>query len=175
MLRIAVGSTNPVKVGAARRILQQLYPDCEVTGLNVPSGVSDQPIGERETIEGATNRARTAREVANADLGVGLEGGVTFEGEGCWMINCCVIVGRNGQVGVGKGHSFILPPAAADGVRAGREVGHVIDEITGKSNTKQRGGAIGFLTNGTVLREDLFAATVGAAVVQFLHPELYTK
>lgn len=166
---------NPVKVGAARRIFEQVYPGCTVTGITVPSGVPDQPIGEPETVQGAVNRARAARNEADSDYGVGLEGGVAFEGEDCWMIGCCAVVDRTGQVAVGKGHSFLLPPVVAEGVRAGHEVGPLIDRLAGESDTKKKGGAIGYLTNGTVSREDLFAAVVGAAMVQFLHPELYRK
>lgn len=175
MYRVAVGSNNPVKVNAARRIFTQLYPGCEVIGVEVPSGVADQPVGEAETIAGATNRARAALEASGADYGVGLEGGVAFEGDACWMIGCCAVVDRDGRVGTGKGHSFLLPPAVAEGVRAGHEVGPLIDRLAGERDTKKKGGAIGFLTNGAVMREDLFAAVVGGAMVQFLHPELYKR
>ncbi|MFZ5825763.1 MAG: inosine/xanthosine triphosphatase [Bacillota bacterium] len=175
MLRIAVGSANPVKVNAARRIFDQLYPACEVLGIDVASGVPAQPVGEEETVAGAANRARAALAALGADFGVGLEGGVVFEGDECWMINCCTVVHRDGQMGIGKGQSFLLPPVVAEGVRAGHEVGPLVDRLSGESETRKKGGAIGFLTNGTVLREDLFAATVGAALVQFLHPELYKR
>lgn len=175
MLRVAVGSANPVKVKAARRIFEQVHPGCEVVGVEVESGVSAQPIGEEETIAGAANRARAALQALDADYGVGLEGGVAFEGEACWMIGCCAILHRNGEMGVGKGHSFLLPPVVAEGVRAGHEVGPLIDRLAGDSDTKKKGGAIGFLTRGALLREDLFAAVVGAALVRFLHPELYKQ
>lgn len=175
MLRVAVGSTNPVKVNAARRIFDQLFPSCEVVGVDIESGVPAQPVGEAETVAGAANRARAALAALGVDFGIGLEGGVVFEGDDCWMINCCAAVHRDGRIGIGKGHSFLLPPVVAEGVRAGHEVGPLIDGLSGESDTRKKGGAIGFLTNGTVLREDIFAATVGAALVQFLHPELYRK
>lgn len=175
MHRVAVGSTNPVKVNAARRIFGQLFPELEVVGVAVESGVRAQPIGEPETVAGASNRARAALEALDADFGVGLEGGVDFVGQDCWMIGCCAIIHRDGQTGIGKGHSFLLPPVVAEGVRAGHEVGPLIDRLAGESDTKKKGGAIGFLTNGALQREDLFAAVVGAALVPFLHPELYKQ
>ncbi|MFZ5814652.1 MAG: inosine/xanthosine triphosphatase [Bacillota bacterium] len=175
MCRVAVGSTNPVKVNAVRRIFARLMPDVEVVGVEVSSGVAPQPVGEAETVAGAANRARAAREAFAADFGVGLEGGVAFEGDQCWMIGSCAVIHRDGRVGIGKGHSFLLPPAVAEGVRAGHEVGPLIDRLAGESETKKKGGAIGFLTNGAVLREDLFASLVGAAMVTFLHPELYKR
>lgn len=173
MFRVAVGSVNPVKVNAARRIFSQLFPGSEVIGIEVGSGVPAQPVGEAETIAGAANRARAALQALGAEYGVGLEGGVAFEGDDCWMIGCCAVVHQDGRISTGKGHSFLLPPVVADGVRAGHEVGPLIDRLARESDTKKKGGAIGFLTNGAVQREDLFAAVVGAAMVQFLHPELY--
>jgi inosine/xanthosine triphosphatase len=171
--RVAVGSTNPVKIGAARRIFGQLFPGAAVTGLAVPSGVSAQPIGAEETRQGAVNRARAALAAGDADFGVGLEGGVAFRGDECWMIQFCAIAHRSGRIGIGEGVQFLLPPRIGEAVRAGGEVGPLMDGLSGIANIKQKGGAIGFLTNGLVVREEMYAHMVAAALVRFLHPELY--
>lgn len=174
MERVAVGSTNPVKIGSARRVFAELFSELELTGIEVPSGVSNQPTGEAETMRGAMNRARLALEATGADWGVGLEGGVTFLEDGtCWMIQHCAIVHRDGRTGIGKGSQFLLPPVMARGLRAGGEVGPLTDGLTGIRDSKKKGGAIGFLTNGLVVREDMYAHMVAAAMVRFLHPELY--
>lgn len=173
MSLVAVGSTNPVKVGAARRIFAQFLPDARILPVNVPSGVPDQPVGDDETMQGAEARARAALEATGAEWGVGLEGGVTFRGEDCWMNGFCAVVHRDGRVGIGRGTQFLLPPSIGKGVRAGGEVGPLMDQLTGQHNIKQQGGAIGFFTNGAILREDAFAMMVAAALVRFFHPELY--
>ncbi|HEY3366901.1 MAG TPA: inosine/xanthosine triphosphatase [Symbiobacteriaceae bacterium] len=169
----AVGSTNPVKVGAARRIFAECFPDVEVVAVDVPSGVSAQPVGDEETMQGAVARAKAAKAAAGAEFGIGLEGGVTFQGDECWMNGYCAIAHRDGRIGIGKGLQFRLPPAIGRDVRAGGEVGPLMDQLTGVHDSKKKGGAIGFFTNGLVLREDIFALMVAAALVQFLHPELY--
>ena len=74
--RVAVGSTNPVKVAAVRAVLGAAGASAEITPIGVPSTVRDQPIGDDETIRGALARARAAREATGAELGVGIEGGV---------------------------------------------------------------------------------------------------
>lgn len=170
---IAVGSTNPVKVGAAGRIFAQFLPGAELVAIAVASGVPEQPIGDEETMRGAVGRARAARETADADYGVGLEGGVTFRGDECWMNGFCAVVHRDGRVGIGSGTQFLLPPSIGREVRAGGEVGPLMDRLTGLSDIKKHGGAIGFFTNGAILREDAFAMMVAAALVPFFHPELY--
>ncbi len=49
----------------------------------VPSDVADQPLSDEETLEGAINRVENAKTAyPNADLWMGIEGGVTIiEGE----------------------------------------------------------------------------------------------
>ncbi|HEX7593886.1 MAG TPA: inosine/xanthosine triphosphatase, partial [Anaerolineae bacterium] len=75
-MKIAIGSTNPVKVRAARNVLRKIYPRAEFVALEVPSGVPGQPRGDKQTRRGSVNRARTVRQAAHADFGVGLEGGI---------------------------------------------------------------------------------------------------
>lgn len=171
----AVGSTNPTKIGAARRAFQTLFPDVVVTGVDVASGVSEQPVGEDETMQGALNRARAAREARNADWGVGIEGGVLFRGDECWQIQYCAVVHRDGRTGLCGGLQFLLPPVVAEGIRAGGEVGPLFDQISGQQDTKRKGGAIGYLTNGAVLREDIYTYMVAGALVRYLHPHLYDQ
>lgn len=173
MVKVAVGSSNPVKVGATQRVFSQFLPEAELVSADVPSGVSDQPVGEAETERGALGRARAAMAAASADYGVGLEGGVEFRGEECWIIGTCAVVHRDGRFGIGRSAEFLLPPALAAGVRAGGEVGPLVDQLTGLKDSKRKGGVIGFLTNGLVVREDLFASTVAAALLPFFHPDLY--
>ena len=55
---VAVGSTNPVKIGATRTVLERLRPHIRIEGVRVASGVPDQPWGDEQTIAGA--RARGA-------------------------------------------------------------------------------------------------------------------
>jgi len=174
MDRVAVGSTNPVKVGSARRIFAQVFPGAEVTGVSVPSGVSHQPVGEPETMQGAINRAQAALAATGADWGVGLEGGVAYAGDGtCWMVMFCAVAHRDGRTSVGKGAQFLLPPVIAEGVRAGGEVGPLVDGLSGEQDSKKKGGAIGFLTDGLLVREEMYTQMCAAAMVRFLHPELY--
>ncbi|MCA9920732.1 MAG: DUF84 family protein, partial [Anaerolineales bacterium] len=81
-MKVAVGSTNPVKVTAVRRTVNRAWPDAEVTAVSVPTGVSEMPMTDAETIAGARNRAIAARDRLSADFGIGLEGGVHPNGVG---------------------------------------------------------------------------------------------
>jgi non-canonical (house-cleaning) NTP pyrophosphatase len=68
---------------------------------------------------------------------------------------------------------MMLPPIAADRLRAGDELGDVIDDLFDAKESKRQNGAIGLLTEGAVTRTDAFADLVAMACAPFLHPDLY--
>ncbi|MCP4416116.1 MAG: inosine/xanthosine triphosphatase [Chloroflexi bacterium] len=172
-MKIAVGSTNPVKVTAVRKVISRIWSEAKIIPISVPSGVSDMPMTDAETRLGAQNRAVAAREKLDADFGIGLEGGVHPEPFGLTLHGWVVVVDENGRVGIGGGGRLPLPENIAQKVLAGTELGHVMDEVLGDLNVKQKGGAVGALTNGLILREEAFALAVAYALAPFVFPNLY--
>jgi len=153
---IAVGSTNPVKVQAVSLAAQQFWNDVDVISFKTPSGVSDMPMSKVEARRGAKNRAIQARLDTDAWLGVGNEGGT------CWMdgdlylfSSTYVTDGRNGSYG---GETLMrLPEFIVKKFGDGNEeLGLIMDQITGKDNIKQKEGAVGYLSNNTLTRTDIF-------------------
>ena len=173
--RIVVGSTNPVKIAAVRAVIERVGSRAEVAGLAVASGVSDQPVGDAETIRGATQRAHAVLDASDADFGVGLEGGVV-ESDGV-MRTCAwaAVVARDGRVGTGGSLAMPLPSRVAALVREGVELGHAMDRVTGSHDTKRGAGAVGILTAGLVDRQRAYEALVAYALAPFLTPELYDE
>ncbi len=171
--KVALGSTNPAKLAAVRGALSKLAPGAEIVALDVASGVRDQPWGERETRQGAIARARAALDAGLADLGIGLEGGVIDQGAGLELVSWVAVVDRGGRVGLASGLRFMLPARAAQRLRAGAELGDVMDALFGTKQSKRDSGAVGLLTEGFVSRADAFADLVAMACAPFLFPELY--
>ncbi len=170
-LLIAVGSTNPAKTSAVKAVCERAFPGCTVVGVDVPSGVPEQPIGEDETSTGARNRARAAlASVPGARMGMGLEGGVDREGH---LINCVAVVTAEGRENLTWGVRFPLPPKVVARVLKGEELGPVMDEVSGRSESKKHLGAVGILTNGIFTRAEMWQGPLACALMPFLHPELY--
>lgn len=166
---VAVGSLNPVKVGAARSVVTHLAPAARVEGISVASGVSDQPWGDDETIRGALARARAARAALDADWGIGIEGGVVSMPDG--GVRTCAwaaIVTRQGREGIGGSLSLELPHRVASLVRGGLELGHAMDQVTGTHDVKRGLGAVGILTGGVVTRERAYEVLVAYAAAPLL-------
>jgi len=171
---VAVGSTNPVKIAAVMAVLERTGSDVRVRGIAVPSGVRDQPEGDAETIRGATQRARAVLEASDADLGVGIEGGVVEESGHMRTCAWAAVVSRDGRVGIGGSLAITLPDRVAALVRDGMELGHAMDHVTGGRDTKHGAGAVGILTAGLVDRQRAYEALVTYALAQFLAPAYYS-
>ena len=111
-MKIAVGSKNPVKIEAARLAFLAVWPgsDCEMIECDAPSGVSEQPMSDEESIQGARNRARHAIKNTNAGYGVGLEGGLHKIGNQYFDCGWIAVVDREGNEGVGSTARILTPP-----------------------------------------------------------------
>ena len=165
---VAVGSTNPVKIGAVRSVIERLASHAEVRGIAAESGVPDQPWGDEETIRGALTRARAARAALDADWGIGIEGGVVDAGDAVRTCAWAAVVSRDGVEGVGGSLSLELPARVAQLVRGGMELGHAMDAVTGEHDVKRGLGAVGILTSGLVTRQAAYEWLVAYALVPHL-------
>lgn len=171
--RAAVGSTNPAKVEAVRRTLARLAPTCALEALDVPSGVNAMPLSDDELRAGALARARGALERSEAEIAFGLEGGATLDGERSWLTGHVIALARDGRIGEAAWGRLLLPRSVTARLRAGEELGDVIDDLFARRESKRQTGAIGLLTENAVTRTDAFADLVAMACAPFLHPELY--
>ena len=169
---VAVGSTNPVKLAAARAVIAPLAPDAEIRGIAVPSGVPEQPWGDDETRRGALARARAARDALKADFGIGFEGGVAATDDG--TLRTCAwaaVVDARGVESIGGSLAMPLPTAVAALVHDGIELGHAMDQLVAKRGTKHGRGAVGILTAGLVDRQRAYEPMLTYALTKWLAAE----
>lgn len=174
--RIVIASTNPVKLNAAKKAFFKLLPDTtfEWQPVEVPSGVSNQPMSDAETRLGACNRVKAIRDIhPEADYWIGIEGGVDFDERGEMMAFAWVVIDNRTHLGKARSGSFYLPPGISDLVREGRELGEADDIVFGQQNSKQKNGAIGLLTNNLIDRSGLYEHAVILAFLPFYNPQLY--
>ncbi|GAF21227.1 MULTISPECIES: DUF84 family protein [Shouchella] len=160
MITLAVGTKNPAKVFAVKETL--LKEPIKIETVSAPSGVSAQPFSNEETKLGALNRAQFAREQADADAGIGLEGGVYLYEGVYYLCNWGVMVTKGGHVYAASGLSLPLPKEYNKGLEAGKELSHIIGNDIGKKD-----GAIGLLTNGRITRKQMFAHIVESCYGMF--------
>ena len=170
---IAVGSTNPAKVQAVARAVARVWPQAVVRGIDVPSGVEEQPTTAAAGVRGALQRAAAARAALDADLGIGIEGYTKDYPFGMFTTAWTAVVDWAGRVGLGSSGRCPLPASVAAAIRAGGELGPLIDELLGETNTKHRGGASGAFTAGLVERVESLSLGVTYALAPFLSPQFF--
>ncbi|MBO3755082.1 MAG: DUF84 family protein, partial [Candidatus Brockarchaeota archaeon] len=91
-IRIAIGSKNPVKVKAVENVMRKIYGDVEIISFGVPTDVSHTPLSDEECMKGAIKRAKDAIELAKANLGVGMEGGIVKRLDRYFLTGWCVVI-----------------------------------------------------------------------------------
>lgn len=167
---VIIASKNPVKIQATQTGFRRMFPEksFDFKAVAVPSDVGDQPMTHAETKSGAANRASNAKnEYPDADFWIGIEGGVHDDEFGmqafAWIVVHSKDKSNQAQTAV-----FYLPEAIAEMVRAGTELGEADDIYFGRSNSKQKDGAVGILTNGEIDRKAYYEHAMVMALIPFL-------
>lgn len=175
---IFVGSTNPVKINAVKNACQNSWPNAEVIGIEVESGINAQPRTDEETRTGAQNRAANVllagiknlspaqlEKHQNQILSVGLEGGV-YEHlpQELWSTVWACVTDQTGQKFESNGARFKLPKIISEKLLAGEEMGPAVGQLFADPSIKQKQGAIGVVTKGFVDRTEEYSIIVKLAL-----------
>ncbi len=166
---IVISSQNPVKVNATKQAFKKTFPNqtIDITSLNVDSGVGDQPMTDTETLLGSQNRAHNAQKRhPQADYWIGIEGGVDLIGDTYHSFAWITIKSKT-STSSSKTSTFPLPQSASKLLNQGLELGHAMDYLHNKDNSKQKEGAVGILTHGLVTRTDLYRQATILALIPF--------
>lgn len=172
-MRVAVGSTSPSKIRATEAVVHKAFPGARVETVPVVSRVRAQPIGDEETIRGAEQRAREARQAVDADIGVGIEGGVHSDPRGEWMCIWVAVSHRDGRESLAGGLRLRLPAWLAARALAGEELGAVVDALLKTDDAHEALGAIGMLTGGLINRQSALEQALAAALAPFISQSMY--
>lgn len=172
-MNVVVGSKNEVKVSAVRETLARYdaFAKAEVRGLDVPSGVSEQPTSIEEIMQGAMNRARTA--FVDCDYSVGIESGlmqIPHTKSGYMDTTACALYdGKEFHMGLSP--CVELPKRVID--KAIHESMNLNDAcrsagLTDKRELGNEEGFVGILTGGRITRKEY---TKQAIIMAMVHLE----
>lgn len=190
---VKIGTANLQKVKAVREVFSQ-YPElAESTFLqeNIKSGVDEQPKTLVDTVQGAFNRAVTAK--LTSDLGVGIESGIMNSPLGKLNFTAVVLAETAHERGPGFedlwemapqrgihfGHSsgFQLPRQISQLVyREKMGINTAVHKLGLTDNPKignSPQGFLGLLTDGRITRADYTAMGLHMALISYRKPELF--
>lgn len=175
MKKVIIASENPVKINVAKQAFASVYPDetFEFIPMKSESGVPDQPM-DGETRVGALNRLKYCKaEYPDADFWISQEGGVFHEGEKLYNRAWIMIGDCEGYVTESSTAAFYLPTKIVAYIKDGIELGHACDLFFESVNSKQGKGAIGYLTDGLINREDYYLQAAIIALSELKHRAWY--
>lgn len=161
-----MGSLNPVKLRAVERVLSRYY-DAVVEGVSVETSVGSQPVGSRDVLLGALERALGALSMKRAEWGVGIEAGPIefYTSSGFIEIEVAVIVDRDCRVSVGLSSGFEIDPSIVPAMLLGGELSQLVRVNRGVKDLGESIGYIGYLSSGFVTRQELTEQAVLAALL----------
>jgi len=181
MIKVAVGSKNPVKIKAVEKVFKRYFDDVIIYAVAIDSNLSRQPIGLKDVADGAYKRSISALErIEDASYGVGIEAGLIgfpYSVSGYLNIQVCVIIDRDGYLSIGSSAGFELPRDVVDKLLRDRdiELEDIMEELTGIPKIGEKLGAIHYLSKGSMSREDLSEQAVLTALIPFVNKELYWR
>ena len=169
-MQIIVGSQNKAKLDAVSEIIKD-YPnlkDFSVFGVEVESGVSDQPKSLEETVQGAMNRAKDS--FKDCDYSFGLESGLmSVPNTKTGFMDVCVCAIFDGSdYHLGLSSAWEAPKKVIDymleeglnmteaSVKAG---------LTGNSNIGSAEGLVGIMTKGRLNRKEYTKEAIRTALI----------
>jgi inosine/xanthosine triphosphatase len=162
-VKVAVGSRNPLKKQAAYNTFSRVFRQVEVVMSAVNSGVPAQLKGY-DIVIGARQRAeRSHKSVPDAHFGVGIESGLfdVFD-EKLDVQVCSIFDGARHIIGASPG--FTYPASVLNQIAAGRETGHIMEQLSGS--------AVGYLSKGLIDRTHFTELCIIMALIPRLNSEL---
>lgn len=176
-MRIALGSTNPVKIEATRQAFSEFFTNIQVIPVDVESGVNAYPMTREETLQGAINRMEAASKLLpNVDFSVGIEGGSEYL-QGYTLVRTLVVVSDGKRVGVGGSAAYESPEEVLERVDPSDDENckNVVDQVYGKKDVLKSLGGIGVLTLNRIPRTEATRDAVICALARFVSSKIYSS
>jgi inosine/xanthosine triphosphatase len=174
---IAVGSTSPAKISAAKIGFGKVFPNVKITvrGVNARSGISAQPMSDKESIRGALNRAKAALKlVKNADYAVGMEGGAHRVGKNWFESGWIAVIDKEGKIGLGTSARWQMSGKVMSKLNGKNELADVFQELAQVEDAKDIGGVMGLVTKNNLPRDIAYSHGVIFALAPFFSdPEFW--
>ncbi len=186
---IALGSDRAAKIMAVRASVARVatidadWTNANVVARRVETSLPAMPLTDWQLMEGARERALAVRDSLHsrrleADIYVGLEGGfhsISISGEWHTFLRGWAYATDGEKSAFGAAPSIAVPADIVKRVVEGRrELGAVIDEVTGGRDIRSKQGAWGVLSRDLVTRSMSFEVALIAAFAPFYNPRVYS-
>lgn len=136
---IALGSTSEDKKRILRSVFKKDFKiNPKIIGVTANPKITNQPLDEETTIEGASNRAKEAlKKVSECDFSIGLEGGLCLVENNYFLVCVAVILDKEDKKYIGISSKLRLPKSVSEKIKKGEQFGKAIRNFK-KENYKDK-------------------------------------
>lgn len=127
-MNILIGTKNHKKIAIVQSVFTEVLSDANisVSAHNADSQVPEAPH-DRETYQGALNRATECASIGGADFYIGIESGLVERYGNMFEEAWAVIIPRDGTPLVGYSSGLILPPVVAARMKNGEKHNEIMN------------------------------------------------
>jgi inosine/xanthosine triphosphatase len=187
-MKIAVGTTRASKIDAVRAAIMRIaeidlaWHGAEIIPLAAQTDSPAMPLTDEQLMRGAKSRAEAVRKLLEqenkpAHLYVGLEGGfhtVELENQRYTFLRGWAFVTDGSQGNFGASPSIAVPDSIVKRVvEEKRELGEIIDEVSGEIDVRSRQGSWGVFSRDLLTRSMSFELALIVAFAPFYNQKLY--
>jgi non-canonical (house-cleaning) NTP pyrophosphatase len=170
MLRVTVGSLNPIKILATQLAFERVGIQADVRSGYVDSGQDEQPLGIRKTFDGACRRALLAQRLvfAGPSIGIGIESGIIAFTPTLHVDLACVVVANDqGSLIATTSQGLYMPVRFLNQAKVkGLSNNTVGMEVAKSEFGGRKDDPHSALTEGLIPRRDTLVQAVYAAIIQ---------
>ena len=171
---VAVGTESALKIRAVEVAFEGLgYQQITILSCKAESGVAAQPIGKNVMMLGAQKRADGASEKQpKATFYIGMENGIIRTGADYFDVTCVYILTSAGETSQTFSTYFPIPRWMGEIVMKDEtELGEIVQKLSGGGEKDP----MKYLSEGTVLREEVIMQAIKCALAPLLHANRYEK
>jgi len=171
MIRIVIGTESELKLRAAEKAVARLGIEAVILGVNVASGVPNQPFGHDQALDGARTRARRVQDLTEPDdYVVGIENGLVHVGKHTFDVGYIVVVTPENVAHHYSTAGVIVPPEIVEAAIAAG-----LDKTVGSLEAERSGSDPAdphkVWSKGRTDRETLLADALYAILLTATAPE----
>ena len=178
-MNIVIGTKNQKKIKVVEDIFKTVLnlDSVDVVAHDADSKVPEAPH-DRETYEGALNRARECQTIAKADYYIGIESGLVERYDQFFEEAWAVIISKDNVVQIGYSSGLLIPPVVVERMRKGEKHNDIMHDFDTLFNLPDDNrDTWSRYTGGNISREISLSEALRNALIQSVESErnLYTR
>ncbi|MGC8975217.1 MAG: inosine/xanthosine triphosphatase [Thermoprotei archaeon] len=179
-MKVCAGTKNPSKLEGIKQAFREAFKVEDVELVSIGSvGLTPQPIGLNEILEGALKRVNASSSYRNyCDFYVGVEAGIIEVVPGTYVdVQVAVVRDLKGRQGIGFSPGFQVPDKLMQLILGGKvkELEDAVAKAYNIVDIGEREGVIYLLSRGLLNRTYLTKLSVLMALLKWINEEAYLQ